>query len=125
MKKTNWLYVPLIFALLGFASSCSSRSQQPATTKSTPQPVLSLAQNTEVTYRTNPELKGFLCKPAGNGPFPVVTYHHGGKEGAIGGAPEETCGALADAGFVGFAPIRRDDLSFEDNLSDVRAAIEY
>jgi dienelactone hydrolase len=71
-------------------------------------------------------LTGTLCKPAGVGPrFPAVLYNHGGKEGDIGGAPEETCQALAEAGFVGFAPIRRTDLDFQGNLSDVEAGIEY
>ncbi len=70
-------------------------------------------------------LVGTLCKPAGIGPFAATSYHHGGKEGQIGGAPEETCAALAQAGFVGFAPIRRTDLDFQGNLTDVQAGIDY
>ena len=45
-------------------------------------------------------LSGSLCKPQGTGPFPVVVYNHGGTGPIIGGAPEETCTALAEAGFL-------------------------
>ena len=61
----------------------------------------------EVTYRTDPDLKGYLCRPEGNGPFPAAIFNHGGLGDIIGGAPEGTCEALAEAGFVGFSPIRR------------------
>ena len=61
----------------------------------------------EVTYRTDPDLKGYLCRPEGNGPFPAAIFNHGGLGDIIGGAPEGTCEALAEAGFVGFPPIRR------------------
>ncbi|MFQ6088574.1 MAG: dienelactone hydrolase family protein, partial [Candidatus Methanofastidiosia archaeon] len=80
----------------------------------------------EVTYQSGElTLKGFLCKPEGPGPFPVVIYNHGGKGGVIGGAPKETCEALARAGFVGFSPIRREELSLRRNLDDVFAGIKY
>ena len=56
----------------------------------------------EVVYTTTPEtLKGYLCRPAGAGPFPAVAYNHGGVGDIIGGAPKETCEALAAAGFAG------------------------
>jgi len=58
----------------------------------------------EVTYRTDPDLKGYLCRPEGNGPFPAAIFNHGGLGDIIGGAPEGTCEALAEAGFVGFSP---------------------
>lgn len=70
-------------------------------------------------------LTGYLCKPEGTGPFAGVIYNHGGKAGQIGGAPEETCQALAQAGWVGFSPIRREELSFEGNLADVTAGLDY
>lgn len=80
----------------------------------------------EVTYRSGTlVLRGFLSKPDGKGPFPVVIYNHGGKGKAIGGAPLETSEALARAGFVGFSPIRRTEISFEGNLQDVLSAIDY
>ncbi len=79
----------------------------------------------EVTYSNQPELQGYLCVPEGVAPLPAVIYHHGGKEGAIGGAPEEACAELAQAGFVGFAPIRRSEESMDGNLQVVLVAAEY
>lgn len=130
MERTTTLFLSLIIASLTLGSACVREPQRyraptEAPTKKDTLTIDPRSQNTTVTYRTNPELTGYLCKPAGTGPFPVVTYHHGGKEGAIGGAPEETCIALVEAGYVGFAPIRREDVSFDNNLTDVRAGIEY
>ncbi len=80
----------------------------------------------EVVYKTAPEtLKGYLCRPSGTGPFPAVMYNHGGVGNIIGGAPKETCEALATAGFVGFAPIRRQTRSMAGHLDDVQAGIDY
>ena len=80
----------------------------------------------EVTYTPTPEtLKGYLCRPSGAGPFPAVTYNHGGVGDIIGGAPKETCEALAAAGFVGFAPIRRQTRSIAGNPDDVQAGLDY
>lgn len=80
----------------------------------------------QVTYPSGTlSLTGYLCKPAGSGPFAGVIYNRGGKEGQIGGAPEETCQALAKTGFVGFSPIRREELSIDGNLQDVLAATQY
>lgn len=70
-------------------------------------------------------LKGHLCKPDGAGPFPAVVYHHGGFGEVIGGAPEETCRALAKVGFVGFSPIRRKEISLDGNLQDALAAMDH
>lgn len=80
----------------------------------------------KVAYTTNPmSLKGYLCCPSGAGPFPAVLYNHGGVGNIIGGAPKETCEALAAAGFVGFAPIRRQTHSMAGHLEDVQAGIDY
>jgi len=70
-------------------------------------------------------LKGYLCKPRGSGPFPLVIYNHGGVGDIIGGAPRETCLALARAGYVGFAPIRRTTRSMQGHLDDVLAGLDY
>ena len=70
-------------------------------------------------------LSGSLCKPQGTGPFPVVVYNHGGAGPIIGGAPEETCTALAEAGFVGFSPIRRLTRSLYGHLDDVNNAVDH
>lgn len=80
----------------------------------------------EVVYATAPEtLKGYLCRPSGAGPFPAVAYNHGGVGDIIGGAPKETCAALAAAGFVGFAPIRRLTRSTAGHPEDVQAGLDY
>ncbi len=80
----------------------------------------------EVIYTTTSEiLKGFLCAPSGSGPFPAVVYNHGGLGSVIGGAPTETCVALAAAGFVGFAPIRRQTRSMVGHPDDVQAGLDY
>ncbi len=59
----------------------------------------------KVVYSTRPNtLNGYLCRPSGTGKFPAVLYNHGGVGNIIGGAPKETCEALAAVGFVGFVP---------------------
>jgi dienelactone hydrolase len=70
-------------------------------------------------------LGGHLCTPPGGGPFPVVVYNHGGAGRHIGGAPEETCAALASAGFVGFSPMRRRSRALPGHRADVMAAIDH
>jgi dienelactone hydrolase len=80
----------------------------------------------KVVYTTKPEtLKGYLCRPSGAGQFPAVAYNHGGVGDIIGGAPKETCEALAAAGFVGFAPIRRQTRSMAGHPDDVQAGLDY
>ena len=84
------------------------------------------AEVATVVYRTGePTLTGYLCKPAGPGPFPAVVYNHGGLGHIIGGAPRETCRALAASGFVGFSPIRRQTRPLHGHLDDVMAALSY
>lgn len=80
----------------------------------------------KVIYTTKPEtLKAYLCRPSGTGPLPAVLFNHGGVGNKIGGAPKETCKALAAAGFVGFAPIRRQTRSMAGHLEDVQAGLAY
>lgn len=43
----------------------------------------------------------------------------------IGGAPKETCKALVEAGFVGFAPIRRQTREMAGHPDDVQAGLDY
>lgn len=77
-------------------------------------------------YATSPEpLKGYLCLPAGPGPFPGVLFNHGGVGTIIGGAPRETCEALADAGYAAFSPMRRQTRSVAGHPDDVRAGLDY
>jgi dienelactone hydrolase len=70
-------------------------------------------------------LKGYLSKPKGLGPFPVVIYNHGGLGNEIGGSPRETSEALAIAGYVGFSPLRRPTVSMNGHLDDVMDALDY
>lgn len=50
-----------------------------------------------------------ICTPKSPDKAPAVIYHHGSRyAGGVGGAPNETCRALADLGFVGIAPDRPD-----------------
>ena len=84
------------------------------------------ARNTTVTYRSGDlTLKAYLCIPEAEGPLPAVVFNHGGLGSRIGGAIEETCRALAKAGFVGFSPIRRTEIPLRGHLDDVFAAIVY
>jgi dienelactone hydrolase len=79
-----------------------------------------------VTYRSgNPTLTGYLCKPEGPGPFAAAVYNHGGLGDIVGGAPRETCRALAASGFVGFSPIRRRTRPMHGHLDDVMAGLNY
>ena len=81
----------------------------------------------EVVYRTTGSLtfKGYLAKPEGPGPFPVVVYNHGGLGNIVGGPPAKTARALAESGYVGFSPIRRKTVSLHGHLDDVLAAVEF
>jgi len=84
------------------------------------------AAGKEVTFSSGGRtLHMHLCKPDGPGPFPAVIYNHGGRGGAIGGAPAQTCEALVKAGFVGISPILRTDVAMEENLRDILAAVDY
>ena len=56
--------------------------------------------------------RAYLSAPRGDGPFPVVIFLHGGLGSKIGGDPAAVADALADAGFLGFAPIRGCAVSF-------------
>ena len=71
------------------------------------------------------QLQGSLCIPNGKGPFPAVVYHHGGLGRRIGGAPEDTCIALAANGLVGIAVIRRATRPLTGHLDDANAAVGY
>jgi dienelactone hydrolase len=77
-----------------------------------------------ISYRSGDlVLSGYLCLPAGPGPFAAVVYNHGGLGDRIGGAPRETCEALAAAGYVGFSPLRRATRSLDGHGDDIRAAV--
>jgi dienelactone hydrolase len=79
-----------------------------------------------VTFRSGDmRLTSYLCKPKGAGPFPLVVYNHGGMGDKVGGAPSETCDALAVAGFVGMSPLRRQTRPLSGHIDDVYAGLQY
>ncbi len=85
-----------------------------------------ISSATEVVFQSgSTPLKGHLASPDGTGPFPAVIYLHGGMGPVVGGNPKATAEAIATAGFLGFAPIRRKDPSLVGNVQDVIAAIDY
>lgn len=91
-----------------------------------PEPTATQPPRNEEPQNPSFELNGSLCRPEGPGPFPAVIYNHGGSGGAqIGGAPAETCEALAEAGFVGFAPIRSEEWTMEERLEYVLETVDY
>lgn len=105
------------------APPASTATSLPAPTAT---PILVTPGTTEVVYTSGDlQLKGFLCVPTGAPPFPAVIYNHGGIGADIGGAPRETCQALAQGGFVGFSPIRRQTPALAGHLDDVLAAVDY
>lgn len=65
-----------------------------------------------------------LCVPKISGKAPAVIYHHGSRySGGVGGAPNETCQALADLGFVGIVPNRPDLRSREDVIRFIKTTM--
>jgi len=79
----------------------------------------------EVVYSKEHSLKGYLAIPEGKGPFPAVIYHHGGLGNRVGGKSKETSIALAQAGYVGFSPLRRKTRPMKDAVEDARAAMAF
>lgn len=111
IKYFLWVIALLLFQII-FAAKANYAASQHIIEK-------------EVIYCDNPNLSGYLALPAGEWPFAAVIYNHGGFENMIGGAPEETARELAKAGYVGFSPIRREEMSMDGNLQDILAATDY
>ena len=83
----------------------------------------------EVVFQSgSSRFKGHLAVPNGVGPFPAVIFLHGGMGPpavAQMAAVQRLVEVLAQAGFVGFAPIRRQDPFLAGNVQDVITAIDY
>ncbi|MBI85075.1 MAG: hypothetical protein CMJ81_17920 [Planctomycetaceae bacterium] len=80
----------------------------------------------EVSFQSGSHrIKGYLATPNGTGPFPTVLFLHGGMGPIVGGNPSAVVDALANAGFVGFAPIRRNNPSMATHAHDTVAAIDF
>lgn len=116
IRYTATTLLASFFLLIGFATNHHAIAQDEGVA----------GEISEIIYTTKPDpLKGYLCRPPGPGPFPAVLYNHGGLGNIIGGAPKETCKALATAGFLGFAPIRRQTRSMKGHPNDVEAGLGY
>lgn len=89
------------------------------------------AEARELIFSQEPILSGKLCVPEGRGPFPVAVFNHGG-EGyreknrlqSIVGDRIRICKALAEAGIVGFSPIRRPTAKMNVHVQDITNALE-
>ena len=66
----------------------------------------------------------FICHPAGAGPFGGIVYNHGGLGDMVGGDLRGTCVALAEAGYVGYAKLRRATVSLAGHIDDVLDALD-
>ncbi|MDQ7051885.1 MAG: dienelactone hydrolase family protein [candidate division KSB1 bacterium] len=82
----------------------------------------------------NAKGQALVCKPGGEGPFPVVIYNHGaivdfrGYDGAqkAGYDMKGICRQLAEDGFLAFAPIRQSGRSGPAmHLAEIQRAIDY
>ncbi len=82
----------------------------------------------------NAKGQALVCKPGGEGPFPVVIYNHGaivdfrGYDGAqkAGYDMKGICRQLAEDGYLAFAPIRQSGRSGPAaHLAEIQRAIDY
>jgi len=80
----------------------------------------------EVTVELISDTDGYsyVCRPAGEGPFPTVLYSHGGLGTAIGGNLEGTCIALAEAGYLARAEKRDTTISLAGHLNEVLTSLD-
>ena len=80
----------------------------------------------EVTVEMISDTDGYsyVCRPAGEGPFPTVLYSHGGLGTAIGGNLEGTCIALAEAGYLARAEKRDTTISLAGHLNEVLTSLD-
>ena len=92
-------------------------------------PMTSLATASEIIvipYNTkSPELQGYLCLPKKPGPSPAVIFNHGGVGHIVRGSPKQICLLVAQAGYIGFAPIRRKNRQMHGHLQDVMEAFRF
>ncbi len=66
----------------------------------------------------------YVCRPAGEGPFPAVLYSHGGMGVNVGGDLEGTCMALAEAGYLARAEKRDTTISLAGHLNEVLTSLD-
>jgi dienelactone hydrolase len=103
----------LCFGLLGLLGCSSADSDTKDTDTDTD------ADTGDGSVEVIPDGDSFLCIPAGTGPFPGVLYSHGGRGQAVGGDLEGTCEALAEAGYLSYAKMRRQTTDLSGHIDDV------
>ena len=80
----------------------------------------------EITVEMISDTDGYsyVCRPAGEGPFPAVLYSHGGMGVNVGGDLEGTCMALAEAGYLARAEKRDTTISLAGHLNEVLTSLD-
>ena len=80
----------------------------------------------EITIEMISDTDGYsyVCRPAGEGPFPAVLYSHGGMGVNVGGDLEGTCMALAEAGYLARAEKRDTTISLAGHLNEVLTSLD-
>jgi dienelactone hydrolase len=131
-------------SLVVFAFTASLLAQTPPATTPQASPLYAT-----IFYKSGPlRIEGYLYKPAGNGPFPLIVYNHGSREGQDRAEnPFPFIGRLlTTAGYAVLVPERRgygksDGTTFREEVGadtagrflnrlhaetdDVRAALEF
>ena len=101
-RARRWFLVALLAT--SATGGCRSTRPQPPTAPAVEPPPGSPPEPELVTYAPGP-LRGFIYRPAGPGPFPVVVFNHGSEQtpGSMPGQAE----FYLPHGFVLFVPHRR------------------
>ena len=95
----------LIYLSLLFLGACGSSSISGSTNQISTTPESTNASPTVVAFPSGDKtLHGYLSKPAGNGPFPVVIFNHGSEPDP--GPRESLEKFYTDLGFLVFEPHR-------------------
>ncbi len=66
----------------------------------------------------------YVCRPAGEGPFPGVLYNHGGRGTAVGGDLEGTCRAFAERGYIARSQKRPEENSLMGQLDSALEGLD-
>jgi dienelactone hydrolase len=117
-------------ALLAFGAAACGPSQAASTqtAAAVPSPTPGATEQ-KVTYQNDDGLKlvGYIYKPQGEGPFPVIVWNHGaGKTPDEGSEFDTIAGAFVPEGYIIFAPVRRgqgesEGESIEDEIAEERS----
>ena len=70
------------------------------------------------------EIKAYKCSPDDGNFKSAVLYMHGSKvKNIVGGAPKETCRALAEAGYIGLSPMRPESNNLRELMGITKDAV--